>query len=72
MRLVSPLWLPVPLAWEDLPSLTSAARWNTSNIQERLEKGNSPWSDYEASRQSIVQAIKTLGPGRKEGALDDE
>lgn len=55
------LGVSVPLAWEDLPSLTSAARWNASNIQDRLEKGNNPWSDYEASRQSIVQAMKTLG-----------
>ena len=46
------LGVSVPLAWEELPGLTSAARWNASNIHDRLEKGNSPWSDYEASRQS--------------------
>ncbi|SFO06704.1 ATP dependent DNA ligase C terminal region [Nitrosospira briensis] len=30
------------------------------------------WSDYEASRQSGVPAMKILGSGRKEGALDDD
>jgi hypothetical protein len=38
-----------------------AERWNASNIQERLDKGNDPWSDYEASRQSILPAMKILG-----------
>ncbi|SFN74103.1 bifunctional non-homologous end joining protein LigD [Nitrosospira briensis] len=55
------LGVSVPLAWEELPGLTSAARWTASNIQDRLEKGNSPWSDYEASRQSILSAMKKLG-----------
>ncbi|WP_371915224.1 hypothetical protein [Nitrosospira sp. Nsp11] len=60
------LGVSVPLTWEELDVLTSAARWNTANIKDRLDKGNDPWSDYEASRQSIVQAMKTLGfKGRK-------
>lgn len=48
---------PCAAAWEELAGLTSAACWNASNIEDRLEKGNDPWSDYEASRQSIVPSV---------------
>ena len=54
------LGVSVPLAWEELESLTSADRWSVSNIHERLDKGNTPWVDYEATKQSIVPAMKTL------------
>jgi bifunctional non-homologous end joining protein LigD len=55
------LGVSVPLGWEELESLTSANRWSVSNIHERLDKGNTPWADYEATKQSIVPAMKTLG-----------
>ncbi|SFN30259.1 bifunctional non-homologous end joining protein LigD [Nitrosospira briensis] len=55
------LGVSVPLAWEELDSIGSAARWSALNIHERLDKGNDPWSDYEATKQSIVPAMKTLG-----------
>ena len=55
------LGVSVPLAWEELESLTSANRWSVSNIHERLDKGNSPWVEYEATRQSIAPAMKMLG-----------
>jgi bifunctional non-homologous end joining protein LigD len=55
------LGVSVPVAWEELESLTSADRWSVSNIHERLDKGNIPWADYEAAKQSIVPAMKTLG-----------
>ncbi|SCY01179.1 ATP-dependent DNA ligase LigD phosphoesterase module /ATP-dependent DNA ligase LigD polymerase module [Nitrosospira sp. Nl5] len=55
------LGVSVPLAWEELESLTSASRWSASNIHDRLDKGNDPWSDYEAGRRSILPAMKTLG-----------
>ncbi|MEP6606511.1 MAG: hypothetical protein ABJA60_10405 [Nitrosospira sp.] len=51
----------VPLAWEELKALTSGDQWTASNIQDRLEMGNSPWADYEASRRSIVPGTKILG-----------
>jgi bifunctional non-homologous end joining protein LigD len=51
----------VPLAWEELDSLTSASRWSALNIHERLDKGNGPWADYGATKQSVVPAMKTLG-----------
>jgi bifunctional non-homologous end joining protein LigD len=55
------LGVSVPLAWEELQSLTSANRWSVSNIHERLDKGNNPWADYETTRQSIAPAMKMLG-----------
>ncbi|WON73374.1 DNA ligase D [Nitrosospira sp. Is2] len=55
------LGVSVPVAWEELESLASANHWSISNIHERLDKGNSPWADYEATRQSIAPAMKTLG-----------
>jgi bifunctional non-homologous end joining protein LigD len=61
VRARSGLGVSVPLAWEELAGLTSGDRWTASNIQTRLDKGNDPWSDYEASRQGILSAMKTLG-----------
>lgn len=60
------LGVSVPVAWEELESLTSPSHWSASNIHERLDKGNEPWADYDATRQSILPAMKVLGfkPGR--------
>ncbi|GAB1718696.1 MAG: ATP-dependent DNA ligase LigD phosphoesterase module / ATP-dependent DNA ligase LigD polymerase module [Nitrosospira sp.] len=60
------LGVSVPLAWEELGSLTSGARWSVSNIHERLDKGNEPWREYESLKQSISAAMKILGfkPGK--------
>jgi bifunctional non-homologous end joining protein LigD len=55
------LGVSVPLAWEELDSLTSASRWSALNIHERLDRGNAPWADYGATKQSVVPAMKTLG-----------
>jgi bifunctional non-homologous end joining protein LigD len=61
------LGVSVPLAWEELEGLTSADRWTASIIDERLDIGNAPWAEYEASRRSIIPAMKILGfaPGKK-------
>jgi len=55
------LGVSVPVAWEELEALSSGARWSVSNIHSRLDKGNAPWADYEASRQSILPAMKAIG-----------
>ena len=55
------LGVSVPLAWEELESLTSGDRWSALNIHERLDRGNEPWSDYESVKQSITPAMKKLG-----------
>jgi bifunctional non-homologous end joining protein LigD len=66
IRARSGLGVSVPLAWEELESLTSGARWSVSNIHERLDRGNEPWREYEALKQSISPAMKILGfkPGK--------
>jgi bifunctional non-homologous end joining protein LigD len=51
----------VPAAWDELQALTSAARWSALNIHGRLDKGNTPWADYESSKRSILPAMKALG-----------
>ncbi len=50
----------VPIAWEELAGLTSAAHWNARNIGERLATGNTPWQDYESSRVSVTAAMKAM------------
>lgn len=55
------LGVSVPVAWEELETLASGACWSASNIQIRLDKGNTPWADYEASKQSILPAMRALG-----------
>ena len=56
------LGVSVPVAWEELETLTSGARWSASNIHSRLDKGNDPWADYEkAAKQSVLPAMKALG-----------
>jgi bifunctional non-homologous end joining protein LigD len=55
------LGVSVPLAWEELEALASADCWTTANIRERLDIGNAPWAEYEASRRSIIPAMKILG-----------
>ena len=51
----------VPVAWDELASLTGGAHWTASTLGNRLDIGNQPWSDYEASRQGLTAAMKTLG-----------
>ena len=55
------LGVSVPLAWEELESLTSGDRWSALNIHQRLDRGNEPWSDYESVKQTITPAMKKLG-----------
>jgi bifunctional non-homologous end joining protein LigD len=61
------LGVSVPLAWDELAGLTSAAQWTVQNIAERLSVGNAPWADYTAARQSLVKPMKALGFDPKEG-----
>jgi bifunctional non-homologous end joining protein LigD len=55
------LGVSVPLTWEELEKLTRADQWTASNISKRLDVGNAPWAEYEASRRSILPAMKILG-----------
>ncbi len=51
----------VPVAWKELPGLTSGAHWHSANIAARLPLGNSPWDGYEAARRRLSAPMKTLG-----------
>ena len=51
----------VPVAWEELETLSGAAHWTVRNVAQRLETGNHPWDGYTTSRQSLVRAMKVLG-----------
>ncbi|QNK70923.1 DNA ligase D [Variovorax sp. PAMC26660] len=55
------LGVSVPLGWDELPALTSAAQWTVTNVGERFEIGNKPWAAMERSREGLAAAMKTLG-----------
>ena len=55
------LGVSVPLAWDELPTLESSARWNVQNIGERLATGNEPWAGYAKAAKTLTAAMKQLG-----------
>lgn len=60
------LGVSVPVAWEELASLTGSAHWTATTIGERIKTGNLPWQDYEAARCAVSGPMKKLGfqPGK--------
>jgi bifunctional non-homologous end joining protein LigD len=61
------LGVSVPVAWEEVEKLHASAQWHVANIHTRLDQGNAPWHDYDASAQNITAAMKILGftPSKK-------
>ncbi|CAN5845277.1 DNA ligase D [soil metagenome] len=55
------LGVSVPVAWDELGSLTSGAHWTVRNIDARVPVGNTPWAGADAAGQSLGQAMKKLG-----------
>ncbi len=55
------LGVSVPVAWDELPSLTSGAHWTALSLDERLATGNQPWDGYEAARCALAAPMKALG-----------
>jgi bifunctional non-homologous end joining protein LigD len=55
------LGISVPVRWDELPALKSGAHWTVSTVHTRLDQGNAPWADYEASRVTLAAAMKKLG-----------
>ncbi len=55
------LGVSVPVAWEELASLSGGAQWTAPTITERLSIGNLPWKGYEAARCSLSGPMKKLG-----------
>lgn len=60
------LGVSVPVTWEELPRIKSAAHWNLRDIHKRLDAGNDPWKDYTKKVVSLGRAMKKLGlaPGQ--------
>ena len=55
------LGVSVPLHWDELPELRSAAQWHVRNIGERMAIGNAPWAEVEKSRRALGPAMRMLG-----------
>jgi len=55
------LGVSVPVAWEELATLTGGAHWTLATVGGRLDVGNSPWDGYAAARRSLGTAMKKLG-----------
>ncbi len=55
------LGVSVPVAWDELASLTGGAHWTAQTLGARLATGNQPWDAYEASRNSLGSAMKRVG-----------
>ncbi len=55
------LGISVPVRWDELPALKSGAHWTVASVHSRLDQGNAPWDDYEASRTTLAAAMKKLG-----------
>lgn len=55
------LGVSVPLAWDELGTVTSSSHWTLKTLGERLSTGNTPWNDYEHSRTNLSAAMKRLG-----------
>lgn len=52
----------VPIAWDELVTLESAAPWTVQGLPQRVADlaGHDPWAGYEAARQSLGAAIRRL------------
>jgi bifunctional non-homologous end joining protein LigD len=55
------LGISVPVRWNELDGLRSGAHWTVRTVHTRLDEGNVPWKDYEASRSGLAAPMKALG-----------
>ncbi len=54
------LGVSVPIAWDELQTVSSGAHWTVENITSRIAVGNSVWDGYTKSACSLHAAMKTL------------
>lgn len=54
------LGVSVPVAWDELPTLTSGAHWTMRNAPERFAVGNTPWRDWEKGRKGLAKPMKMV------------
>jgi bifunctional non-homologous end joining protein LigD len=55
------LGISVPVRWDELAGLKGGAHWTIRDAHKRLDQGNEPWAEYEASRVALAAAMKALG-----------
>lgn len=55
------LGVSVPVAWDELPTLTSGAHWTLASVGERLATGNVPWDEADVPSQGLTRAMQVLG-----------
>lgn len=60
------LGVSIPVAWDELDGLTSAAQWTVANVEARLDalEAADPWADYAGTRQAITRAAARLARAR--------
>ena len=57
------LGISVPCEWSELGTLTGGAHWTVRDAPGRIEDKRAAWSGYATTRQTTVEAMKTLGVG---------
>ncbi|HZE92237.1 MAG TPA: DNA ligase D, partial [Rhizobacter sp.] len=56
------LGVSMPVSWEQLDTLKSGAQWSVAGAREYLSfQTDDPWKDYWTCKQTITQAMQTLG-----------
>jgi bifunctional non-homologous end joining protein LigD len=56
------LGVSMPVAWEQLHELKSAAQWSIATAREYLSfQQDDPWQDYWQARQTLTRPMKVLG-----------
>ncbi|BDB28459.1 DNA ligase D [Cupriavidus sp. P-10] len=57
------LGVSIPVSWEELDTLKSAAQWTVANVGARLQalQADDPWAGYASVRQAITRAAARLG-----------
>ena len=51
----------VPLAWEELATLSSSDHWTVRSAHTRLQSGNDAWNGYDRAACRLTEAMKILG-----------
>ncbi|WP_454056544.1 DNA ligase D [Cupriavidus sp. Marseille-Q8015] len=56
------LGVSMPVSWDELEDLTSAAHWTIANVDARLDEmtRHDPWAGHDAQRQTLTRARKLL------------
>ncbi|MEN7529555.1 DNA ligase D [Cupriavidus sp. DL-D2] len=59
------LGVSIPVSWDELAELTSAAHWTIANVGARLQElsRHDPWAGFATSRQTLTRARRRLAGG---------